>query len=83
MKLERLRQDLARARQNALQWQAQVKDIEGKIVETENQEIVQAVRGIAATPEELAGILASIRAMREPQIRLVETEVKEESGYEE
>lgn len=83
MKLERLRQDLIRARQNALQWQARAKDIEKRIREGENQEIVQAVREIVATPEELAQVLASIRAMKEPQIRQMETGVKEESGYEE
>lgn len=80
---QRLRADLERARQNALQWQARSKDIEKQIREAEDKEIVQAVREIVAAPEELAEVLASIRAMREPQIRLAETEVKEESGYEE
>lgn len=41
---QRLRADLERARQNALQWQARAKDIEKRIMEAENQEIVQAVR---------------------------------------
>lgn len=80
---QRLRADLERARQNALQWQARAKDIEKRIREAENQEIVQAVREIVTTPEELAEVLASIRAMKEPQIRQMETGVKEESGYEE
>lgn len=80
---QRLRADLERARQNALQWQARAKDIEKRIREAENQEIVQAVREIVAAPEELAQVLASIRAMKEPQIRQMETGVKEESGYEE
>ena len=71
MSLERLRKDLARARQNALQWQARAKDIERRITETENQEIIRAVREIVVTPEELTQVLASIRAMKQP---LVETE---------
>lgn len=37
---QRLRADLERARQNALQWQARSKDIEKQIRETKNQEIV-------------------------------------------
>lgn len=41
------------------------------------------MREIVAAPEELAQVLASIRAMKEPQIRQMETGVKEESGYEE
>lgn len=83
VKSQRLRADLERARQNALQWQVRAKDIEKRIREAENQEIVQAVREIVATPEELTQVLASIRAMKEPQIRQMETGVKEESGYEE
>lgn len=80
---QRLRADLERARQNALQWQARSKDIEKQIREAEDKEIVQAVREIVAAPEELAQVLASIRAMREPQTTKRETEVKEENGYEE
>lgn len=33
---QRLRADLERARQNALQWQAREKDIEKRIMEAEN-----------------------------------------------
>lgn len=83
MRSQKLRADLERARQNALQWQARAKDIEKRIREAENQEIVQAVREIVAAPEELAQVLASIRTMKESQIRQMETGVKEESGYEE
>lgn len=83
MKSQKLRADLARARQNALQWQARAKDIEKRIKEAEDQEIVQSVREIVATPEELAEILASIRAMREPETGCRREEIKEETGHEE
>lgn len=64
---QRLRADFERARQNALQWQARSKDIEKQIREAEDKEIVQAVREIVADPEELVQVLASIRAMKEPE----------------
>ena len=83
MKLERLRKDLARARQNALQWQARAKDIERRITETENQEIIRAVREIAVSPEELAEVLESIRAMKQPQIGTGDDRIEEESRDEE
>lgn len=79
---QRLRADLERARQNALQWQARAKDIEKRIMEAENQEIVQAVREIVAAPEELAQVLASIRAMKEPQTGYEREKIKEETEHE-
>ena len=78
MKLERLRKDLARARQNALQWQARAKDIERRITETENQEIIRAVREIVVTPEELAKVLESIRAMKQPSAGAENERIEEE-----
>lgn len=79
---QRLRADLERARQNALQWQARSKDIEKQIREAEDKEIVQAVREIVAAPEELAQVLASIRAMKEPQTGYEREKIKEETEHE-
>jgi len=83
MSLERLRNDLTRARENAAQWQARVKDIEKKITETENQEIVRAVREIVVTPEELEKVLASIRAMKQPPAGHGDNRTEEENEDEE
>ncbi len=75
MTVERLRENLEKARQNAVKWQARAKDIERKITEQENMEIVQAVRGVAATPEELRTILELIKNGKEvPQNNLMEEE---------
>jgi hypothetical protein len=75
MKIERLRADLEKARQKAVEWQARAKDIERQITEHENLEIIQAVRGITASPEELKTILGLIQSMKEvPQ----DNPVKEE-----
>lgn len=75
MKIERLRAELEKARQKAAEWQARAKDIERQITEHENMEIIQAVRGVTASPEELKTILGLIQSMKEvPQ----DSTVKEE-----
>lgn len=75
MKIERLRADLEKAKQKVNQWQARAKDIERQITEHENLEIIQTVRGVTASPEELKTILELIQSMKEvPQ----ENPVKEE-----
>lgn len=75
MKIERLKADLEKARQRAAEWQARAKDIERQITEYENMEIIQTVRSITASPEELKTILELIQSMKElPQ----EKSIKEE-----
>ena len=64
-KKERLRADLVRAREKASEWQARARDIERQITEVENLEILQVVRNVAATPEDLRGLLDMIRAAKE------------------
>ena len=65
-KKDKLRVDLVRAKEKASEWQARVRDIERQITECENTEILQAVRSVAATPEELRAVLNMIRAVNEP-----------------
>ena len=65
-KKDKLRADLVRAKEKASEWQARVRDIERQITECENTEILQAVRSVAATPEELRAVLNMIRAVNEP-----------------
>lgn len=65
MRSDRLKEELARAKLKAAEWQAKVKDLERRIIEQENMEIVQAVRSVSATPEELRKILAQLTNMRE------------------
>lgn len=64
MRIDRLREELGKARQKAVEWQARAKDIERRITEQENLEIIQAVRGITASPEELKDILTRIQSMK-------------------
>lgn len=65
-KIERLKIELARAREKSSEWQARVRDIEKQITDCENTEILQTVRSIAASPEELRGLLDMLRAAKEP-----------------
>lgn len=68
MKIERIRADLGKARQKAAEWQARAKDLERQLTEQENLEIIQAVRSITASPEELGDILGRIRSMGDTQM---------------
>ena len=65
-KIDKLKADLVRAKEKASEWQARVRDIERQITELENLEIIQTVRGIAATPEDLRELLNMIRAANQP-----------------
>lgn len=65
VKKEKLRADLVRANEKAREWQARARDIERQITECENTEILQAVRSVASSPEELQAVLSMIRAMNE------------------
>ncbi len=66
MKIDRLKTDLAKAKEKAAEWQARVRDLEKQITEQENLEILQVVRGVAASPEELRGLLDMIRGAKMP-----------------
>lgn len=79
MKTEKLRAELEKAREKAALWQARAKDIERKLTEQENLEIIQAVRSVTASPKELREILMAIQSMKEPTAGNI-IEKKEETG---
>ena len=66
MRQDRLKEELARARKKAAVWQARVRNLERQIRERENLEIVQTVRAVTASPEELRALLRQIRAVPNP-----------------
>ena len=68
MNIEKLKAEFEKAKEKALEWQARAKDLERRITEQENLEIIRAVRGINASPEQLREILGRIRSMKEPQV---------------
>ena len=73
-KIEKLKGDLAHARERAAEWNARAREIERKINELENLEILQLVHSVAASPEELRGLLAQITAAKQPPVKQEETE---------
>lgn len=77
MKIDKLKAELVKAKEKAAEWQARVKDIERQITEQENLEIIQAVRGVTASPEEIRDILDLIRSAKEPP-KPTNTMIKEE-----
>ena len=84
MKMERLKAELEKAKQKAAEWQARAKDIERQITEQENLEIIQAVRGINVSPEELKDILARIQSVKGlPEQDQIKEERKENEENEE
>ncbi len=64
MRIDTLRADLARAQEKAAEWQARVRDLEKQVLERENMEIVRAVRGVTASPDELRELLDAIRTAK-------------------
>ena len=66
MRQDRLKEELARARKKAAVWQARVRNLERQIRERENLEIVQTVRAVTASPEELRDLLRQIRVAPKP-----------------
>ncbi len=65
-KIERLKTELVKAKEKSSEWQARVRDIERQITEQENLAILQTVRSVAASPEELRDLLELIRSAKEP-----------------
>jgi len=65
-RIDRLKAELVRAKEKTNEWQARVRDIERQITECENMEILQTVRSVAVTPEELRNLLDKIRAVKGP-----------------
>ncbi len=61
-RIGRLKDELAKAKEKAAEWQARARDIERQITELENMEILRLVRSVAPSPEELRSLLERIQA---------------------
>ena len=66
MRRDRLDAELAIAREKSAKWQTRVRELERKIREQENLEIVQTVREFTTSPEELRNLLRLVRMSQEP-----------------
>ncbi len=74
MRIDKLKAELTKAKAKASEWQARVRELEKQITECENLEILQTVRGIAASPEELRGILDALRSAPPQKFMMKEDE---------
>ena len=59
--LEETREELASAKEKQARWTARVAELQDSVTAQENALILGAVRSVAASPEELRGLLAAIR----------------------
>ena len=66
VKRDRIRADLANAREKISQWQARARDFERQLTDLENTEILRMVHAVASSPEELRGLLDMIQAVQTP-----------------
>ncbi len=66
VKINKLKAELEKAKEKAAEWQARVRDLEKQVTECENLEIVRTVRDLAASPEELRGLLDMLRTTGKP-----------------
>lgn len=66
MRIEKIMVEINKAKERIAEWQARLRDLERQKTEQENMEILQVVRGVAASPDEIRSILAQLRAAKEP-----------------
>ena len=57
-KIERIDQEIAKTRENIAEQQEKLKALEAQKTEAENLEIVQMVRALRMTPEQLSAMLS-------------------------
>ena len=65
-KRDRIRADLANAREKINQWQARARDFERQLTDLENTEILSMVHAVASYPEELRGLLDLLQTVQTP-----------------
>lgn len=66
MQIEQIKVEISKAKTKVARWQARLRDLERQKTEQENMEILRAVRGVAASPEEIRAVLEQLRAVKEP-----------------
>lgn len=79
MKIERIDQELEKARAKAAEWQAKVRELEKLRQEEENTQIVQMVRALNMTPSQLADFLKNQKAAPAASIHEKEVTVHDEN----
>lgn len=79
-KIERIEWEIEKTRKKIVEYQDKLKNLEAQKTELENLEIVQMVRALHMTPEQLNAILSNVTI---PQRNLPMEYEQEEQQYEE
>lgn len=79
-RLERIEKEIQKTKTKIAEFQKQLKELEAQKTEQENLQIIQQVRALNVTPEQLAAFLRN-SAMQTPATTPFLDE-KEETGYE-
>ena len=66
-RLDRLKSERDHAYAKAAEWTAKGKELDRRITEVENLEILRVVRGLTASPEDLRSVLDMIQAVKPQQ----------------
>lgn len=82
MRIEKIKTDIAKAKEKIAEWQARLRDLEHQKTELENMEILKAVRGVAVSPEEIRAVLDSLQVIKESPKPETSNEIKEEPHIE-
>lgn len=82
MRIEKIKVEIDRAKEKVAEWQARVRDLERQKTEQENLEILQVVRSIGTSPEEIRDLLDLLKSTKEPSNPTISTTIKEEPNIE-
>ena len=85
-KIERIDQEIAKTREKIAEQQEKLKDLEAQKTEAENLEIVQMVRALRLTPEQLAqanAVKDALLAAIEAENAAMKTDLKGEPPHDE
>lgn len=74
-KIEKLQDEIDKARMRLVEQQARIKELESKKSELENMEIVDIVRGMSIPLDELAAALQSLKSTAAPAARTTSGQV--------
>ena len=81
-RLERIEQEIQKTKTKIAEFQKQLKELEAQKTEQENLQIIQQVRALNVTPEQLAALIRASKGASLPPLPAQLTET-EESEYEE
>lgn len=81
-KLERLGDELAKARKKKAEWDSRVKDLERRYREEENSEIHEMVHAANLTPDQLSELLKMFAEDSAPKPETIQSVTEEETTHE-